>query len=157
MGDSHTIPNQAQTLGALLRTPYRKLSQNLYGRLAKAGFPEIRPAHSAVFRNISPDGSRTTELAEQADMTKQSMGYLVDYLERHGFVRLEPDPKDGRAKIVRLTPRGRRVTQTLVQSSAHLEEQVAMTMGQKSLGQLRRQLVALSEALDWRSAGDQQR
>jgi DNA-binding MarR family transcriptional regulator len=156
MAGSHTIPHQAQTLGALLRTPYWKLSHNLYGRLAKAGYPEIRPAHSAVFRNISPDGSRTTELAEQADMTKQSMAYLVGYLERHGYVRLEPDPKDGRAKIVRLTPRGRRVTQTLVESSAHLEEQVAMTMGQKSLRQLRRQLVALSEGLDRTADGDQQ-
>jgi len=156
MAASHTIPNQAQTLGALLRTPYRKLSQILYGRLAKAGYPGIRPAHSAVFRNISPDGSRTTELAEQADMTKQSMAYLVEYLERHGYVRLKPDPKDGRARIVRLTPRGRRVTHTLVESSAHLEEQVAMTMGQRSLGELRRQLVALSEAFDQTPAGDYQ-
>jgi hypothetical protein len=41
-----------------------------YASLAEKGFPEIRPAHSAVFRNISPGDSRLTDLADQAGMTK---------------------------------------------------------------------------------------
>lgn len=40
------------------------------------------------------------ELAEEARMTKQSMGELVAYLERRGYVERLPDPRDGRARIV---------------------------------------------------------
>jgi hypothetical protein len=45
--------------------------------MAEAGFPDIRPAHSNLFRNMTEGGSRVSELAERAQMTKQSMGYLA--------------------------------------------------------------------------------
>jgi DNA-binding MarR family transcriptional regulator len=43
-------------------------------------------------------------------MTHQSMGELVATLERRGWVERHPDPSDGRARLVRLTPEGTRIT-----------------------------------------------
>ena len=60
-----------------------------------------------MFGNIEPDGSRLTDLAERAHMTKQSVGEVTTELERRGYLERVPDPGDGRAKIIRLTERGR--------------------------------------------------
>jgi acetamidase/formamidase len=56
------------------------------------GFDDVRPAHMAIFQNLGPDGARIGELAERAKLTNQSVGYLVDYLEQHGYVERRPDP-----------------------------------------------------------------
>jgi len=60
-----------------------------------AGFPQ-KPAHSAVFAQIAPDGSRLTDLARRANMSPQAMGELVDELEQLGYVVRRPDPTDRR-------------------------------------------------------------
>ena len=75
-------------------------------RLAAAGFADLRPAHNVVFALLRPEGDRVVDLAERAQMTKQAIGYLVAYLEAHGYVERVPDPTDGRAQVVRRTERG---------------------------------------------------
>src|SRR5438132_8204940 len=93
-------------IGALLRGPARAIVDRIARDLPAAGFTDLRPAHFVVFQHIQPTGSRLTELAELAQITKQSMGYLVDDLEQRGYVERVPDPRDGRARPVRLTARG---------------------------------------------------
>ena len=131
------ITEARRTFGALLRRPYEALHARVYGGLAARGFPEIRPAHSSVFRHITAGGSRLTDLAAQAGMTKQSMAYLVEGLERGGFLSAVPDPGDGRAKLVRLTARGRRVWGALVALSAEAEAAIAERMGSERFALLR--------------------
>lgn len=148
MPSSLPYPEQVRSLGSLLRAPYRKMADRLYADLAAHGYPEIRPAHSAVFRHIAPEGSRLTELAESAELTKQSMAYLVTYLEEQGYVRLFPDPSDGRAKQVRLTKRGEAFVAALLEASARAEAEVAKLLGKSKLKQLRDLLGELGAALD---------
>jgi DNA-binding MarR family transcriptional regulator len=100
-----------------------------------------------VFRYISPDGSRLTELAEYAQITKQSMTYLIDYLHQHGYVEMVSDPTDRRAKLVRLTPKGNKVQQTAIQISRQVEAEWATQLGGRKMAQLRRLLEELSEVL----------
>lgn len=147
MVPSAPFPDQARTLGSLLRAPYRKLAERLYAGLASSGYPEIRPAHSAVFRHIAPEGSRLTVMAEQAELTKQSMAYLVGYLEEHGYVSVQPDPNDGRAKLVRLTKRGQSFVSALLKASAAVEADLAGRLGATRLKQLRELLEAADAAL----------
>src|ERR1700754_5232266 len=110
MSSSNTTISEARvTLGSLLRRPYEILQVRVYAGLAERGFPDIRPAHSSVFRYIKPDGSRVSDLAELADMTKQRMGYLAANLSDMGYVTIAPDPSDARAKLVTLTEKGRAV------------------------------------------------
>src|SRR5690349_6517645 len=82
-------------------------SEELTGRVAETQFSDIRITHGCVFGNIDPEGTRLTDLAERAFMTKQSVGEVVSDLEQRGYVERVPDPSDGRAKIIRLTDRGR--------------------------------------------------
>ncbi len=141
------IPDLVGTLGAQLRAPYRLLQERIYEGLARR-FPEIRPAHSAVFRHLAPEGSRLTDLAAQAGMTKQSMGYLVEHLREHGYLRTEPHPGDGRATLIRLTARGRRVVDAALALSAELEAEAGRSLGAARLAELRGLLGELRAALE---------
>jgi DNA-binding MarR family transcriptional regulator len=48
-------------------------------------------------------------LAERLDIERTAMGKMVGFLERDGFVRIEPSPTDGRSRIVELTSKGQRL------------------------------------------------
>jgi DNA-binding MarR family transcriptional regulator len=96
-----------QPLIRLLDVAFDDFSDELAKRVEAAGFTDIRPGHGCVFGTIDPEGSRLTDLAERANMTKQSVGEATSDLEQRGYVERVPDPEDGRAKIIRLTERGR--------------------------------------------------
>jgi DNA-binding MarR family transcriptional regulator len=93
-------------IGILLRTPFFKLVEEIHEELAQKGYPDIRPAHGNVFQFIGKNGARMTDMAEKAQMTKQSMGYLLNYLEENGYVERKPDTDDKRAVIFALTTKG---------------------------------------------------
>lgn len=67
---------------------------------------QVSAAHVHVTRHVALEGSRLTDLAQNAGMTKQAMGDLVDQAEAWGIVKREPDPKDARGRIVRFTGTG---------------------------------------------------
>lgn len=141
------LPLQRRTLGGLLRLVEETARRRVYARLAEAGFPDIRPAHSSLFRNMVEGGSRVSELAERAQMTKQSMGYLANSLAAAGYVTLEPDPTDRRAKQVRLTTKGQRAGEAMVRLSAASEREFGALVGKAEMAQLRRLLERLADRL----------
>ncbi|MGZ4133289.1 MAG: MarR family winged helix-turn-helix transcriptional regulator, partial [Actinomycetota bacterium] len=95
-------------LTRLLLEARRALAEELAEDLADRGYPELRPGHAALFLVIDRrTGSRLTDMAAASRLTKQAMMALVDDLESHGYVRRVADPSDTRAKLVRLTARGR--------------------------------------------------
>lgn len=67
---------------------------------------QVGAAHVHITRHLGLRGSRLTELAERAGMSKQAMGDLVDQCVAWGLVRREPDPLDARAKRIAFTPAG---------------------------------------------------
>ena len=141
------IPLKRGTLGGLLRRVEETLRERVYTRMTEAGFPDIRPAHSSLLRNLSETGSRVSDLAQHAQMTKQSMGYLADSLEAAGYVTQTPDPTDGRAKRVQLTRKGRAASEALIRLSAEVEAEFAEMIGKAGMTQLRRLLEQLADRL----------
>ncbi len=95
-------------LGVLLFIPYRYTEDRIFRAIQDAGFDDWTLAQCRVFQRIAQDGSRLTDLADQAQVSKQSAGVLVDQLERLGYVRRVPDPTDGRARLIVIEQRGRR-------------------------------------------------
>jgi DNA-binding MarR family transcriptional regulator len=93
----------------------------LVQRLHEAGYPEITAAAHPVFENIDPDGTRLTELAARSGVTHQSIGELVGTLERGGYLERRSDPSDGRARLVCLTPKGRRMLRQSLREIAKIE------------------------------------
>lgn len=136
-----------RTFGGLLRRIEETMRARVYARMAEAGFPDLRPAHSSLLRNMAEGGSRVSELAERAQMTKQSMGYLADSLTAAGYATLAPDTTDRRAKLVRLTEKGRAAEETLVRLSAEIEREFAGLIGHEEMAQLRRLLEQLAVGL----------
>ena len=113
----------------LLGESFRALDRQLHEGMVAAGFGDVRPAHYAVFRFLKPGGSRVAELADEARMTKQSMGELVAYLERRGYVERLPDPRDGRARIVVWTEAGLRWTEAAAERLGEIEDALAERLG----------------------------
>lgn len=67
---------------------------------------QVGAAHIHVTRHLERSGSRLTDLAASAGMTKQAMGDLVNQCEAWGLVVREADPRDARARLVKFTPTG---------------------------------------------------
>lgn len=67
---------------------------------------QVTAAHIHITRHLALDGSRLTDLAAKAGMSKQAMGDLVDQCEAWGLVKREPDSRDRRARMVCFTPTG---------------------------------------------------
>ena len=97
-----------------------------------------------MFGNIDPDGSRLTDLAERARMTKQSVGEVTSDLEQRGYVERVPDPSDGRAKIIRLTERGRAAQALGIGLIDEVEEEWAERLGAERVAALREALEAIT-------------
>jgi DNA-binding MarR family transcriptional regulator len=147
MRKEKTLTEETRTLGALLRLPFQELSRRVYGQMAACGFEDIREAHGAVFRYILPGGSRVTDLADRSHITKQSMAYLVEYLEARGYVEMAPDPDDRRARLVRLTERGKAAQETARRLSGEVERAWAVLIGGREMAELRSLLESLCDHL----------
>ena len=138
-------------VGLLLYLPYRAMEARIFEELAAAGFDDVTPAQARVFQRIAPDGSRLTELAAQAGITKQSAGFLVDQLERAGYVERVPDPADGRARLVRVAERGARSVEVSRAVVARVEAEWTAHVGASRMAELRGILTDLREITDpWR-------
>jgi len=130
---------------SMLGHAYSLLGFQIVEGVVGAGYPQ-KPKHSAVFAQISLDGSRLTELARKANMTPQAMGELVDELVDMGYVVRRPDPADGRAKLIVLTKRGRDAVAAGRQTIEGIEERVSEILGQRGHRELRRLLSKLLDA-----------
>lgn len=106
-------------------------------RLTEAGHSVIRPGHGCVFRFINEGGSRLTDLAETAGLTKQAVGEVVADLERLGYVERAPDPLDGRAKVIKLTELGADAHRVALAIFADLEREWAERYGAEQVAAMR--------------------
>ncbi|HTZ65202.1 MAG TPA: MarR family winged helix-turn-helix transcriptional regulator [Solirubrobacteraceae bacterium] len=130
---------------ALLYNAADGLVAELLRRMDQAGYGDVRQTHGCVFGNIAADGMRLTELAELANMTKQGVGEAVSDLERMGYAERVADPSDGRAKIIRLTERGRAAQRAGFEIIAGIERDWVKRFGAERVRELRSLLLDLTE------------
>ena len=132
-------PPQTVNTVSLLGRAYSLLGFQIVDGVVGAGFPQ-KPAHSAVFAQIVPEGSRLTDLARGANMSPQAMGELVDELEQLEYVVRHPDPTDRRAKLIVLTPKGRDCIAAGMATIEGIEQQLTELLGERGHRELRRLL-----------------
>jgi DNA-binding MarR family transcriptional regulator len=131
-------------LSKLLLTAQRALAAELAEELAERGWPELRPSQASLLLNVDRrSGTRLTELARRAGVTKQAIMVLVDELEGTGLVRRTPDLEDGRAKVVRLTARGRTCAAECRRAVAAVDARARRTLGGRRVDVLRETLQML--------------
>ena len=104
-------------LGRLLGHALRRFDERVLVLMARnvdvplalsnlAARAQVGAAHIHLTRHLAVGGSRLTDLAANAGMSKQAMGDLVDQCEAWGLVRREADLHDKRARQVRFTASG---------------------------------------------------
>ena len=135
-------------LGVLLFIPYRAMEAATIDGLARAGYTDMTVAQARIAARIDPGGSRVTRLAEAAQVTKQTAGFLVEQLERAGYVERVPDPTDGRARLVKLAARGHAAREEVLPALAEVEAHWLAHIGPERMAQLRETLTMLREITD---------
>lgn len=140
--DAKTLPVHIP-LNGLLDLAFDAMIAEFMSEIEKSEFDDIRPTHGCVFRYLRSRGMRLTEMAERANMTKQSVGEVVDDLVGRDYVERVPDPDDRRAKLIRLTARGRKAQAFGFRVFAEIEERWAERHGADRIAGLRETLEAI--------------
>ena len=129
--------------GAYLRILWDELRHNMEQQLKERGFDDVSPSHGWIFHNTKEEGSRITELAAIAKITKQSMSALVAQLEKTGYVKKKPDPTDKRAWLLVLTAKGNKVKEVGREINYLFEKKWEQKLGTKDYNQFRQLLIKL--------------
>lgn len=133
-----------ENLGQLLLRRFRWFDEALVARLEAAGFPGIRRSHSLVFAHLDAGGTRASEIARRAGITRQAVHQTVGELVSLGLVELTPDASSRSAKLVVPTARGRASADAARIAYAALERELAARVGARCVSELRAALEA-----DW--------
>ena len=124
-------------LGVLASRLLFSLQDELFARLAEAGYDDLHPRHGSVLAYLDEDGVRATELARLSGRHKQIVGRIVDELEELGYVERRPDPEDRRAKLIFPTDRGLDQVRLGDEIVAEIEARHAKEVGGKTYAQFR--------------------
>ena len=139
-----TFKEKYKNTGVYLRVLYDDLVLNLHQRLDEAGYGEITPSHGLVFQYLEDNGSRITDLAAHAGMTKQSMSALVYQLEEYGYLKRKNDPLDARAVLFILTEKGQTLKNKAQQLNYLFEKKWEKKLGASRYRDFRQMLERLS-------------
>jgi DNA-binding MarR family transcriptional regulator len=134
-------------IGAVLRVVWQWVRDQMYAGVVGAGYDDLSPAHVGLWRYPGLDGLRPTQLADQLGITKQSVNDLLGHLERRGYLMRVPDPGDGRARVIRLSAKGRRREQTFYAEALAAQLRIAEALGPLRFAQLQSSLELLAERL----------
>src|SRR3954471_11239374 len=96
-------------VAVLMFVAYRSAENRIIEAVERAGYRDYTLAQARLAGRIGPHGSRLSDLAAQAQVSRQTASALVDRLERSGYVERIVDPTDARARLVRIAPRGAEV------------------------------------------------
>jgi DNA-binding MarR family transcriptional regulator len=140
-------PSSPPYVGALLRPCWQWVRDQIYAGVAAEGYDDLNAAHVALFRYPTLDRQRPSELAEQLQITRQSINDLLGHLERCGYVTRHADAADGRARVVRLTAKGRRLQAAITRHARAAEDHIAELLGPRRFSQLRDTLQELAHRL----------
>jgi len=131
-------------VGAMMRLIWQSVWRQIFSGVVAAGYQDVNPAHVGLFRYPGLDGQRPSELADQLQITKQSVNDLLGHLEARGYLAREPDPNDGRARVVRLTPKGRQLQGIIHGQAQAAEHDIENALGAPRYTQLQQALEDLT-------------
>ena len=141
------------TVPALVQLVAASGAPHLRAAFAAAGLDGIRPAQSAVLVPLAAGGLHASDLADRFGVSRQAVAQAIAALERHSYVTRVPDPVDARARLIELTPRGRKTLRVMRSNALDLEKRWQQTLGQERLAGLRKTLQMLLSADSAESGG----
>ena len=142
------MTDNAPATPTLMFIAHRSAEAQVMGAVTASGAENITLAQARLLQRMGPNGIRVTDLAEQAGVTKQTAGALVDQLEAAGYVERRPDPVDARARLVILSDKGATLCRTAAVEVSNVEQRWRKHLGAKRYQELRAALVDLREITD---------
>ena len=130
--------------GRLLYEGYELYNARLLQSLVPAGFPGIRNTHFNLLRHLDAGGTRMSDLASRANVTKSAMTALVRACQDLDLVVVEQSGDDARARMVRFSPRGLQLMRRIRKTLLTIERDLADHLGAAAYDQFRLTLLALA-------------
>lgn len=129
-------------LAQLFMRAFYWADESLQNIISAKGWPAITRAQSLVFVNIGEGVTRPSEIAARVGVTRQAIHQTLNELIELGYLRLEPDPGDKRAKVIRYTEDGARLGLDALAALKDVEEELAKRLGHGTVLGLRQALSA---------------
>lgn len=135
-------------IGRLFLLARRDFSARLAQKMA-ARHPDGGPLPSSPIPGgsllpfLDLEGTRSTELARRAGITKQAVTKVLKELEEAGLVTRIQDQSDGRAQLVRFTESGVEYLLQIHAAIKSIEQEYEQLLGRAQLQQLRGSLSQL--------------
>ena len=127
-------------LAQLFMRAFYWADEGLQNALKRKGWPGITRAQSLVFVNIGEGVTRPSEIASRVGVTRQAIHQTINELVEMGFLTLEPDPRDRRAKVVVYTETGAKIGHDAVEALRQIELSLSSRIGDERVNALREAL-----------------
>jgi DNA-binding MarR family transcriptional regulator len=139
------LEQKGPRIGGMMRMAQRWIMEQVYAHVQANGYDELGRFHIDMFRANIPDGLHPTEVAERLGITKQSVNQAIRDLEAGGYLTLEPDPTDGRARVIRLTAEGHRVHDLAYTIAMSAEQAISRQLGPRRFSEFKKALEEINE------------
>jgi DNA-binding MarR family transcriptional regulator len=145
---SASVDDGPLNIGLLCFIVQRAMEDRVLADLAAAGFDDVTVAQARVLARVGSKGTRITDLAERARVTKQTVTFMVDQLERAGYVHRVPDPIDARARLVIFADRGLAAKEVARRTELAVQDEWTRHLGRRATTRLHQILTQLREITD---------
>jgi DNA-binding MarR family transcriptional regulator len=115
----------------------------------RSGFVSARGGVWGLLRSLKLGGPQTVpELARARPVARQHIQTLADAMAAEGLVAFAANPAHKRSQLVRLTPAGERLYESLTLKLGRMADDIAEGMDEKKLATAAEALAALAAKLD---------
>lgn len=136
---------RGRNLRQLLLRASRVINLDVTIALRAAGFKDLKNSQVFCLAHIDLNGTSIVDLAERSNVSKQAASKLVGELVALGYLSTSQAPSDGRAILVRFTPRGRSLMKQSFELFADIERDYSRRLGAQTYAVLKRALQQLAE------------
>lgn len=136
-------PSGEPPLIALLGAAKDAFALEFDRRLRATDLDGVTLAHSRnILRHILHGPTRASALVDACGVSKQAVSQQIAQLQAGGYVTVEPDPSDQRARVLTLTDRGLEAQRTVHALFEAIEQDWSRDLGPEDVAALRRVLQA---------------
>lgn len=143
----HANASAEMPLARLLAIAYRSLIDRMHEQLAQRGYRDVGSGFGYVLLMARERALTGNDVAQLMGMTKQGASKLIDSMEQAGYLERYEHPEDARSKLVRITPKGKRLLSSVEDIYRKLEAEWAEAIGTRALARLRSDLHAAVSAM----------
>jgi DNA-binding MarR family transcriptional regulator len=142
------MPPEAEIpLARLFAIAFRALMDRVHAQLAARGYPDVGSGFGYVLLEARDRPLTGNEVAQLMGVTKQAASKLIDAMEHARYLERYDHPDDARSKLVRITPKGKRLLRTVEEIYRELEAEWSEAIGMRELSRLRSDLTRALRAL----------